>query len=315
MSRLSEAWNWYAANAATVNPIGAFLGALGAFITAAALAWAAIRQARTATRQAEIASARHEEQTKADRERRITEGFSKAVEQLASDKIELRLGGIYTLERISRESPNDYWTVMETLTAFVREHARWTESDSAVVAQSMVCFYQPMAAERPVSGPPTDIAAVLSVIVRRSKENQRTEKQKSWRFDLAGTDLRRADLSGANLEGANLIGAHLERAHLSDAQLEDAWLVDAHLERASLLGAHLERANLSGAHLEGAYLAGAHLDDALLQEAHLEGADLHRAMGLVASQLTDAYGDAKTSLPESLAGVALRPADEAAQKT
>jgi hypothetical protein len=31
----------------------------------------------------------------ADRQRRITESFSKAVEQLSSDKLEVRLGGIY----------------------------------------------------------------------------------------------------------------------------------------------------------------------------------------------------------------------------
>src|SRR3984885_12962700 len=67
-----------------------------------------------------IALMRHFAQTDADRERRVTESFSKAVEQLANDKIEVRLGGIYTLERISRESPDDYWTIMETLTAFVR---------------------------------------------------------------------------------------------------------------------------------------------------------------------------------------------------
>jgi hypothetical protein len=30
-------------------------------------------------------------------------------------------GGIYSLERISKESPDDYWTVMEILTAFVRD--------------------------------------------------------------------------------------------------------------------------------------------------------------------------------------------------
>jgi hypothetical protein len=36
------------------------------------------------------------------------------------------LGGIYTLEHISRES---YWTVMETLCAFVRDRARWNWQD------------------------------------------------------------------------------------------------------------------------------------------------------------------------------------------
>jgi hypothetical protein len=61
-----------------------------------------VQNARTAAR-------RHEEQTKVDRQRRIiTESFSKATEQLANEKIEARLGSIYTLERISRENPDDY---------------------------------------------------------------------------------------------------------------------------------------------------------------------------------------------------------------
>ena len=80
---------------------------------------------------------RHFAQTEADRQRRITDTFSKAVEQLSSDKIEARLGGIYTLERLAGEAldgsrdadRNLYWTVMETLTAFVRERARWQEPD------------------------------------------------------------------------------------------------------------------------------------------------------------------------------------------
>jgi hypothetical protein len=79
-----------------------------------------------------VALRRHFAQTDADRQRRITESYSKAVEQLASDKMEMRLGGIYTLERISRESPDDYWTVMETLCAFVRERARWKEPEETL---------------------------------------------------------------------------------------------------------------------------------------------------------------------------------------
>ena len=55
----------------------------------------------------------------------------RAAMQLGNEKIEVRLGGIYTLERISRESPDDYWVVMETLAAFVREHARWKERDKS----------------------------------------------------------------------------------------------------------------------------------------------------------------------------------------
>src|SRR5215469_8071884 len=119
-------WDWYQQNRDPIAPLLAPLGSLvvgfGTIAVGGLVAWAALRQARTATQQAqiatevariancqaEIARQRHEAQTKADQQRRITETFSKATEQLASEKIEARLGGIYTLERILQESPDDY---------------------------------------------------------------------------------------------------------------------------------------------------------------------------------------------------------------
>jgi hypothetical protein len=78
---------------------------------------------------AAVALARHFAQTDADRQRRITESFAKAVEQLGSNKLEMRLGGIYALGRISKESLDDYWTIMKNLTAFVRERSRRNEAE------------------------------------------------------------------------------------------------------------------------------------------------------------------------------------------
>lgn len=37
----------------------------------------------------------------------------------------MKLGGIYALERIARDSPNDHPQVVEVLTAYVRQHATW----------------------------------------------------------------------------------------------------------------------------------------------------------------------------------------------
>jgi hypothetical protein len=65
--------------------------------------WAALRQARSAARQADTAASRHLSQTEADRERRIIESLSTAVDQLGSEKLTTRLGGIYTLERLSQD--------------------------------------------------------------------------------------------------------------------------------------------------------------------------------------------------------------------
>jgi hypothetical protein len=60
------------------------------------------------------------------REGQITDRYTKAVEQLGNDKGQLgvTLGGIYALERIAKDSERDHPTVMEVLSAFVREESR-----------------------------------------------------------------------------------------------------------------------------------------------------------------------------------------------
>ena len=274
---------------------------------------------------------RHFGQTNADRQRRITESFSKAVEQLGSDKLEVRLGGIYSLERISKESPDDYWTVMENLTAFVRERSRRNEAErtSQDLEQrvSRRAYFLWAEAGRPdgraeefwaeatrreeLGEPPaTDIAAALTVVDRRSEQNWERERANDWRLDLSGAVLKqaisgahleRAILNGAHLEEANLFQAHLEGANLRGAHLEGANLFQAHLEGATLFQAHLKRAYLFEAHLEGAFLSDAHLKGAVLIGAYLEGANLRGAKDLLEAQLRDTDGDAETKLPEGLA--------------
>ena len=61
----------------------------------------------------------------------MTDRYTKAIEQLGSDKLDVRIGGIYALERVARDSARDHPTVMEVLTAFIREHSReqWPPPD------------------------------------------------------------------------------------------------------------------------------------------------------------------------------------------
>jgi hypothetical protein len=83
------------------------------------LAWwrsrASNRQAIAALRQAEVAQRDH-----------VVEMFNRAVDQLGSEKLEVRLGAIYTLKRISGDPQYlDYRVpILETLTAYVRERSR-----------------------------------------------------------------------------------------------------------------------------------------------------------------------------------------------
>ena len=230
-------------------------------------------------------------------ESHLADRFTQAVEQVASENLGVRLGGIYALERIARGSESDHWPVMELLTAYVRDRAPWKES-------------RPPNEESPAPRLAADIQAALTVLGRRDGIYPASEDS---RLDLRGSDLRRAQLSGAHLEGAILSGAHLEEANLIGAHLEDAILRGTHLEKASLIGASLERVFLGGAHLEGAILTDARLEKAYLSGARLEtanllGADLTEVFGLTWEQVQTARRDNKTRFPSYLrSSVAVEP--------
>jgi uncharacterized protein YjbI with pentapeptide repeats len=213
--------------------------------------------------------------------------FTQAVAQLAATEagqpnLELRLGGIYALEQIARESARDHWTVMEVLSAYVRRHAPALPPAPATGANGHESAPAVAAEALPPKTPAIDIQAILTVLGRRNRNSRREPQGHS--LNLAGTDLEGADLSAAHFEKANLRDARLERATLTQACLDGADLRGAHLERANLMeaslgrpelgGARLERANLMEAHLERAYLMKAHLEDANLMDARLDGAYL-----------------------------------------
>ena len=173
---------------------------------------------------------------------------------------------------------------MEILTAYVREHAPWKETEQRSKEEGSSAETPPTQNHEPLPKPTTDVQAVLTVLGRRTRTHGKGEDQ---HLDLRATDLRGADLweahleevflVGAHLEGAVLSGTHLEGAIILDAYLEGAELPHAHLEEAALSEAHLEEASLAWACLKGADLSGAHLEGAFLGGASLEGADLSRA--------------------------------------
>jgi hypothetical protein len=187
----------------------------------------------------------------------VTDRLTKAIEQLGSDNLGVRVGGIYALGRIASDSEKDHPTVMEMLTAFIREHSH---------------------ERRPQPDPGSkerfrrrDIQAALNVV------GHREVKHDIRPIRLARAHLMGADLRGAKFAEAILIRVYLDRAHLRDADLTGANLTGAKLIRADLTHAKLIRADLARAKLIRAKLTGADLTGADLTGADLTGADLAEA--------------------------------------
>jgi hypothetical protein len=235
------------------------------------------------------------EQLQIAQQGQITERFTRAIDQLGHDQLDVRLGGIYALERIARDSAADRTTIGEVLTAFIRSHAPWPPR-----LPGQYTLDAPVAEVPELQVRAADVQACLTVLGRGGFAP--AAEGQGGRLDLHAVDLRRANLRHAHLEQANLYGAdlkaahldgaHLERADLFGANLERVNLAEANLERAHLRAANLERANLYGANLEGADLGAAHLERANLYGTRLEGADLG------AANLDGARADERTVWPE-----------------
>lgn len=215
------------------------------------------------------------------REGQMTDRYTKAIEQLGSDKLDVRIGGIYALERVASDSAKDQPTVVAVLAAFIREHSHETwplSPDNEAAAENAEQMTRP------------DVQAAITVIGRRDPRHDRE------RINLHGANLPFADLTGANLAFANLAGANLTGARLFPANLASGSidasnaaqaravlihanstpvdLTGANLNDAKLTGAIVMFADLTGARLFGANLTNADLSLTVLTSAEFDGADL-----------------------------------------
>ena len=241
-------------------------------------------------------------------EGQITERFTRAIGLLGNDRREVRLGAIYALERIARDSTEDHWTIMETLAAFVRNNASiWASKDLGKVLDPLD------------SGDKIVVQAALTVIRRR-----RNDVDEKGRVDLSYSNLRETDLSGLHAESANFDGACMYKTKLSDARAPKATFIESTLQEADLgravldgsyfsnaklhetiflwaslrdttfNGAVLSKADLRYADLQGAILQDADLEGAQLQWANLRGVNLH-AKNISGADFHRAFYDDVTS--------------------
>ena len=234
----------------------------------------------------------------------LNERYQKGAEMLGSNVLSVRLGGIYALERLAAEHPEQYHIqIMKLFCAFVRLP---TKDQSLEPGQVEI---KPGTLLRIRQ----DVEAVMDAIGSRAGSRNLRSSEKlvsgwtceastfpghsSWTqicptpcsmysnlsgTNFANTDLSdafftSADLSGATLRSMNFTRTRLSFVNLSGAMLEDEDLSGVVFHDANLSCANLHRANLSGAIFQYAIVVNAWLECANLSGARLLTADLSRA--------------------------------------
>ncbi|MFE1837316.1 pentapeptide repeat-containing protein [Streptomyces sviceus] len=239
----------------------------------------------------------------------ITSRFNAAINNLGSQSLDRRLGGIYALERIMQDSVRDHFTIVSVLAAYVQQHAE----------SSTKSLKKPLAPSGDTYKPPADVQAAVATLTRR-----RPERDHGTIIDLSYTDLRGLRFTGkasVNLPEVNLSHADLRWATLRRADLRKASLDYASLEFAELGGANFRTASLVAAKLHGANLIRANLRGAAMtcgQDAELKAGQVAkvewRCVDLQLASLTSAdlrnvtmdHADLREAV---LAGADLRNAD------
>ena len=309
---------------AIANARGALLGVLAPVVVAIGAVAALLNYRVAATNLAETAAQNrrtvelNRDTPDLTRRGQLTERFTKAIDQLgqiAGDKLDIRLGGIYALEQTARESKELHGPVIEILTAFLREHSR-KQPETPVASEAA----DPDAVEEMLSRPRADFQAIVTVLGRREVSNDPEHfsldlrgvvvgRCNFWNGQLQGADftspqLQGADFTSAQLQGTRFEGAQLKGAYFNGAQLQGAYFGFAQLQGARFNGAQLQGAHFFSAQLQSALFWNAQLHDATFANADIEGAEFDEpanddfeAAGLTLKQLREAKNVDKAILP------------------
>ncbi len=250
-------WDWLNAGesgSTTIRNIGLVIAGLVALPLAVWRSLVAERQAGAAQRQADAAQ-----------QSLLNERYQRGAEMLGNEVLSVRLGGIYALQRLAEEQPEQYHIqIMRLFCSFVRHPIK----DEGTKARSGT-EDAPRVRE--------DVQAVMAAIGSRRMRQLELERDANFKLDL-----RYADLSSL----------WLEKANLSDAKLWDVNLCMAMPFGANLSGAELWYADLSGANLDNANLSGTKFST---------GIGPASATGLTQAQLDKARADPDN--PPKLDGV------------
>ncbi|MYC07809.1 MAG: pentapeptide repeat-containing protein [Chloroflexi bacterium] len=230
-------WDWLVkdeSGSATIRNIGLVIAGSVAIPLAIWRAVAADKQASSAQHQAAIAQ-----------QGLLNERYQKAAEMLGHDNLSVRLGGVYALQALIQEHPEQYYvSCMHLLCAFVRNPP----------ADQQLPVLSDRELTRHVGGSRLrgDVQAVMDLMRLRDDRLVALEREKGFEVNFQGADLRGsnlrsvnftrvdfrgADLSGANARGSNrshvgLSGARLYKTILARANLSDTWFDGADVSRA-----------------------------------------------------------------------------------
>ncbi len=208
-------------------------------------------------------------------------GAVKQTKDEEKPNIELRIGGLFGLEKLMKEAPGEYHhEILSLLCSYLRENAKKAPADEKAKQEALR----------------EDVHTCLQIVARR-KVQYGEEQILLNQLDFSGCQLEAAKFAKAHLsgtyfkgvvlEGADFTDAWLEKADFTDAQLRGANFTKARMNEANLTKAKLRKADFTRTWLERADFTKAWVEDGYFTNAQLRGANFTRT-GLFEADFKDA---------------------------
>ncbi len=224
-------------------------------------------------------------QNKISEQGRIAEQISRAIDQIGAYKqnfednkdnkpnIEARVGGIYSLERIAKDSDDDYEKIMDILCAYVRVRA--LKKYKAIRE---------------------DIQAAIDVLGTKKKFLL------FWNRDKFRVNLENCNLSGYRFSNLNFntYTNTSSGAIFDKGKFEKALFYKTDLSYASFDNTILNKAYFDATILKWARFAGADCGGTIFKGTYVHGADFSKAKNLTQNQVNKMIGDNHTLLPDGI---------------
>ncbi|WP_166416074.1 pentapeptide repeat-containing protein [Cochlodiniinecator piscidefendens] len=211
--------------------------------------------------------------------------FKKPIfEEITEPNLEVRIGGLYALERIAQDSERDHIQIMEILCAYIRENSPAPNLES-IEEQSA----------HPI--PRLDIQTAATIISRRSQKRIRLEWQNRFRLNLTKSNLAGVDFSKGNLSAAMFRECYLEETSFQKANLEGTQFDRSHMNnsdfmRAKLKGTRFNNCSMKQSKPFSRGLALAEIHSIFVDRAKME----HSHLNLLDFQSNITFGSPDTSL-------------------
>ena len=212
----------------TVRNLGLVIGGVIAVLLAVWRSLVATRQADTAQHQTSIA-----------RQGLLNERYQKAAEMLGNENLFVRLGGVYALQALIEEHPEQYYvSCMRLLCALVRNPPA-DQNLPSLSDREMTRWGGGIRLRG-------DVQAVMDMMGSRDDRLIALERKARFVVDFRGADLR----------GSNLRSVNFTRVDLRDADLSGAYDVGSNMSGAGLSGARLYKTKFASANLSGVLFSG-----------------------------------------------------------